>query len=304
MALNRTLKLSSGYIAPAFGLGTFQSKPHEVGEAVRAAIRAGYKHIDCAAIYENEAEIGEVLKQEIAAKREQYFITSKVWNTMHSRENVKKACLKTLKDLQLSYLDLYLIHWPLAFKIKGDGTQNSYIDPVTKTQVLEEIPIEETWQAMEELVDAGLVRSIGISNFSIKKTKKLLETARIKPAVNQVEMHPYLPQAELLEFCKANGILVTAYSPIGSGGKPSLLEDPVINEIAAKHGKSAAQVLLSWGIQRRTQVIPKSSKPERIAENFQDFILPDEDFERINQIHKTTSVRLFDFWKHFNVFDD
>jgi diketogulonate reductase-like aldo/keto reductase len=290
MSLNRTFKLNSGHFIPAVGLGTWRSEPNQAGNAVQVALDAGYKHIDCAWVYENEPEIGKVFEN--MKNRNQVFITSKLWNRFHGKENVTKAITETLTDLKLDYLDLYLIHWPI--------TQ----DPITKVNRIDSASIKETWQEMEKLVDQGKVKSIGVSNFTVSRLKEVLSYCRIKPAVNQVELHPYLPQNELLQFCKENGIHLTGYSPLGSKpGPDSVLNDPVVEEIAKKHQKTNAQVLISWAIQRGTSVIPKSVTPERIVSNFQDFLLPDDDFNRVNELHKTKSKRYVDsLWAKVDVF--
>ncbi|KAJ3215311.1 hypothetical protein HDU67_000588 [Dinochytrium kinnereticum] len=301
MALNRTYQLlnSGAQIIPALGLGTWKAQPNEVAEAVKHAVKIGYRHLDCAYIYENEKEIGEALRGIFASgiPRSSLFITSKLWNTFHRPEDVARAIDITLSDLGLQSLDLYLVHWPLAFKNRGDG--NSEKDAAGKT-VFDTVPIIDTWRAMEALVDAGKVKAIGVSNFNITKLKALLSEARIKPAVNQVELHPYLPQDELLEFCNKNGIHVTAYSPLGSGKEePNLLKDEVVTDIAQRNGKSVAQVLISWAIQRGTSVIPKSSNPKRLEENFNDFVLSTKDFDALSARHKTIQARLVDpqgFW--------
>jgi diketogulonate reductase-like aldo/keto reductase len=184
-----------------------------------------------------------------------------------------EACDNTLKDLQLSYLDLYLIHWPI--------TQ----DPITKMNRIDLDQLKKTWKDMERLVECGKAKSIGVSNFTIGLLKELLPTCKIKPAVNQVELHPYLPQQELVDFCKQNGIALTAYSPLGSRpGQNSVLDDPVIAKIAQKNSKTPAQVLISWAVQRGTVVIPKSRNADRIKSNFELFEISDEDFASINQL--------------------
>jgi alcohol dehydrogenase (NADP+) len=255
---------------PALGLGTWQAPKGEVGEAVRGAIRLGYRHIDCAAIYGNEKEIGEALEAAFQAgdvRREELWITSKLWNTRHGRANVRPAIEKTLADLRLDYLDLYLIHWPVPMKHVVPHVPNQFL-------TLEERPIADTWLGMEYVLDAGLTRHIGVSNFSVKKLAKLLETARHRPEVNQVEMHPMLAQNDLLRFCEAEKIRMTAYTPLGRPaspdlppGSPELLGDPTVQGIAERHQCTPAQVVLAWAMERGTAPIPKSTNPRRLAEN-------------------------------------
>jgi len=258
---------------PILGLGTWKSEPGEVGEAIQEAIRIGYRHIDCAAIYGNEAEIGKALEEVMQAglvTRDELWITSKLWNNAHAREEVPIALKKTLADLRLGYLDLYLIHWPVATRpdVIFPGKADDFFS-------LAEMPLNETWAGMEDCVESGLVKHIGVSNCSIKKIEEL-SSAKIKPEVNQIELHPYLQQDEMLSYCNVNNIYLTAYSPLGSldrpdvmkaANEPSLIENPVVGKIAQAHGCSAAQVLLSWAIERGTSVIPKSTNPGRLAEN-------------------------------------
>lgn len=258
---------------PIFGLGTWKSAPNEAFEAVLEAIKAGYRHIDCAHIYKNEKEIGEALSiafKEGWVKREELWITSKLWNDSHEEQAVLPALKRTLQNLQLDYLDLYLIHWPVALK-------NGVDFPKAKEDFLSpsEAPLNSTWGALEQAVDMGLTRHIGLSNFNSKKISEILSYARIRPEVNQVELHPFLPQNELLTFCRTNHIFVTGYAPLGSAYRvinkevdfPLLLENEIIQSIAAKHDATPAQVAISWGIGRGTAVIPKSVKQHRILEN-------------------------------------
>ncbi|KAK9799423.1 hypothetical protein WJX73_008509 [Symbiochloris irregularis] len=279
-----TYKLNNGLEIPAFGLGTWKSKPGQVEEAVTVALKAGYRHIDCAEAYGNHAEVGKAFAKvfsEGKVKRKDVWITSKLNNDKHDPAGVQKTCKQTLSDLQLDYLDLYLMHWPLVAGQKGPK-----VDP----------PVKDTWQAMEKLVDEGLVKSIGISNFSVPKTKELQSYARIKPVVNQVEIHPFWRNDKLWEYAQSSkSIHLTAYSPLaspdsaeamGNTEQPSLLEDPTVVEIAKKLGKSPGQVLVRYAIQHGTSVIPKSVTPSRIQSNIEvlKFELPEEDYKKLNSL--------------------
>lgn len=264
------MKFSNGDEMPILGLGTWLSKANEAYEAVLEAIRIGYRHIDCAYIYRNEKEIGRAIQDAIKeglVKREDLFITSKLWNSDHAPERVEVAVRKSLRDLQLDYLDLYLIHWPVAFKTKHEMANDA-----TDLLPLDKMPICDTWAAMENIQKIGLTKHIGVSNFNIPKLKSLIDSAIIMPEVNQVELHPYFQQQELVDFCKSNGMLVTAFSPLGSrhlmNSEVGLTREQMILEMAEKHRCTPAQVLLAWGMQRETIVIPKSVHKERIKENF------------------------------------
>ena len=286
--MNNTLAyitLNTGAKMPLMGLGTWKSAPNEAGQAVEYALtEAGYRHIDCAAAYGNEKEIGEAFGRVFGGdslRREDVFVTSKLWDTEHARADVRVACEATLRDLRLDYLDLYLMHWGIA-EPKGGHTydENGHL-------VVEKISIRETWEAMEELVDAGLVKAVGVANFTAPLFLDLFSYAKMQPAVNQIELHPFLQQTRLVDFCQRLGMVVTAYSPLARPGYEEMSErvvdEKVIRTIASAHGKTPAQVLLRWGIQRNTVVIPKSTHPERIKENIDvfDFELSESDMREI-----------------------
>ncbi len=270
----KTFTLNDGNTIPAFGLGTWKSPKGEVREAVKEALRVGYRQIDAAWIYQNEQEVGEGIGESIkkgVVSREEIFVTSKLWNTFHDPKDVEKGCQETLTALGLDYLDLYLMHWPIAFK-PGISQHKAAED----FWPLSEVPFSKTFEAMLALREKGLVKSVGVSNFTDSKLEKLIAESGAVPAMNQVELHPYNPQPDLLDCCQGKGIQMTAYSPLGSGDRPDsmkqkdeppLLENETVNAIAKKEGISPAQLLIAWAIDRGTVVIPKSTNAGRIAQN-------------------------------------
>ncbi|XP_056630186.1 aldo-keto reductase family 1 member B1-like isoform X1 [Diorhabda sublineata] len=280
-----TVKFYNGKEIPIFGLGTWKSKPGEVTQAVKDAIKIGYRLIDCAYVYGNEKEVGEALSAVFAegiVKREDVFITSKLWNTFHRPDLVEKALKETLTNLKLDYLDLYLIHWPMAYKEEAE----LFPRREDGTIIFSDVDYVDTWKELEKLQEKGLVKSIGLSNFNEKQIERVLSIAKIKPVNLQVECHPYLNQKKLIDFCKSKGITVTAYSPLGSPDRPfakpgdvELLKDPKLTGIAAKYNKSPAQILLRFQVDRGIIVIPKSVNKNRLQQNFDifDFTLSSED---------------------------
>ena len=286
----KALTLRNGSEMPALGLGTWKSEPEEVYRAVRSAIEVGYRHVDCAAIYQNEEEVGRALADAFEAgdvHRKDMWITSKLWNDSHAPKHVRPALEISLRKLQLDYLDLYLIHWPVALKYGTElplGPQD-FIP-------LSEIPLESTWAAMLKVSEEGLARTVGVSNFSRTKIEQVRDATGETPSVNQIELHPYLQQNELLAACNELGVAVTAYSPLGSPDSAQmlgrdddvlLLEHPTIVDIADAQGATPGQVLIAWALARGTSVIPKSVHPTRIAENWaaREVRLSEEDMAAI-----------------------
>ncbi|KAM0791867.1 hypothetical protein ACM66B_004124 [Microbotryomycetes sp. NB124-2] len=300
MSLGRAFSIgTAGAKIPAVGLGTWQSDPGLVRKAVSTAIKAGYRHIDCAWIYKNENEVGQGIKDS-GIDRKDLFLTSKLWNSSHSPERVEKALDETLNNLQVSYLDLYLMHWPVAF---GQGKTPSGKPNIDWNLTDDPLP---TWRALEALVDKGKVKHIGISNFTVSRAKYLLNKAKIKPAVNQVELNLHCAQPELVQWCLSNGILVESYSPLGSTGAPQM-DDPVVKELAEKYNVGPANILISWQVERGCICLPKSVTPERIVSNFKDVKLSKEDVDKINERAKEFGTkRTVDPSKAWgvNIFDD
>lgn len=293
--------LSSGARLPSVGFGFWKVERDAAARVARQVIEVGYRHLDCACDYGNESQVGEGIQDALAAglcTRDDLWITSKLWNTYHAAGHVRPACERSLRDLRLDVLDLYLIHFPIATRFVPFETRYPpewFFDPhaVNPRIELVPVPIRETWQAMEELVDAGLVRHIGVCNFGTSQLRDLLASSRIQPEVLQIESHPYLTQDRLLRFCRQEGIAVTAFSPLGAqsyfslgmaNAGESVLQNPVVTSIAAAHGRTPAQVVLRWGVQRGTAVIPKTSHMERMRENLAvfDFELTGEEMQSIS----------------------
>lgn len=291
----QTLSYPNNDQMPILGLGTWKSAKGEVYTAVKEAIKIGYRHLDCAFIYGNEKEIGDAIAESISegvVSREDLWITSKLWNNSHGRNNVFPALKKTLEDLQLDYLDLYLIHWPVAFKppVFSASKPQQFLS-------LEEQPVADTWLGMEAAVEQGLARHIGVCNFSIKKLENLLQNSTIKPTLNQVELNPYFQQDALVEYCQKNNIHVMAYSPLGSSDRPAglkakdepvLFEDVTLIELAAHKNISVAQLILAWIRQRGVSVIPKSVNPERLKQNLEsvNIELSQEEMDIVKSVNK------------------
>ncbi|KAK2918292.1 aldo-keto reductase family 1 member B1 isoform X1 [Channa argus] len=297
----RTIQLNDGTHMPVLGLGTWKPSPlphASVQGAVETAIAAGYRHIDTAYSYNNEVDVGKALcskmKQGII-KRQDMFIVSKLWCTHYSPDDIPVCLNKSMKDLQLDYLDLYLVHFPVGLQKIGDE-----LFPRKDGKILtSDVDYVDVWRVMESLQASGKVKSIGVSNFNILQLERLLALCRVPPAVNQVELHPYLVQTEMIEFCKSKNIALTAYSPFGSPARPpelfrgdtdphKLLEDPVVADVAKKHRRSPAQVLLRYHVQQGIAVIPKSDKPHHILENTKifDFSLTEEDIQALRGLDR------------------
>lgn len=284
MALNRTFTLNTGAKIPAVGFGTWQAAPKEVEHAVETALRAGYRHIDCAAIYRNETEVGAGIKKS-GVPRDQIFVTTKLWNTnQNSYEDAEAGLNKSLKDLGLDYVDLYLIHWPVKF---ASGDKWFPLDDAGVFKA-EHSNIPEVWGFMEKLLTTGKTKAIGVSNFNIRRLKELLASCKVKPAANQIEIHPYLTQPDLVAFCRQADILLEAYSPLGNNqtGEPMTLDDPDVHALAKELDMDRGQILISWGVQRGWVVLPKSVTEKRIISNFQDKQLPEGAMKRLDALER------------------
>jgi diketogulonate reductase-like aldo/keto reductase len=278
MALNN----GSGAI-PALGFGTLIPDPIATRTATKAALEAGFRMLDAAERYRNEKEVGEALQEVFKAgkiKREEVFIATKLWNNNHRPERVKPAFEASLKRLQLDCVDLYLIHTPFAFQ---PGEEQDPRDANGQVIYDKGVTLLETWRALEDLVAEGRCEAIGLSDVSLGQVKEIFEAGRIKPAVVHVESHPYLPQWDLLDYCRKNGIVLQAFAALGHSSEPRLLEDPVITAIARRVNKTPAQVLLAWAIQRGTALLTTSKTPSRIKENFEVSALPEEAVREISE---------------------
>ena len=289
---------------PSVGLGLWKIERERVAHVVRQAIQIGYRHLDSAADYGNELEVGHGIKQALdegLCKRENLWITSKLWNTFHAAEHVEQACDKTLADLGVEYLDLYLIHFPISLQYVPVATRYPpewIFDPEAQEPEMKiaPVPLSETWRAMEALVAKGKVKQIGVCNYNSALMHDLMAYAKIKPAVLQIESHPYLTQERLLRLAAEYDIAVTTFSPLGSLSyieldmarqEESLLQQPVVLAAAQRLNRSAAQILLRWGVQRGTAIIPKTSRVERLAENIAlfDFELSSQEMEAISALN-------------------
>jgi D-xylose reductase len=298
-----TIDLKWGARLPKVGFGFWKVEKDQTAEVCRTAIEVGYRHLDCACDYGNETEVGQGIAQAVSdgvCEREDLWVTSKLWNTYHAPEHVQPACEKSLEDLGLDYLDLYLIHFPIAQRFvpfEKSYPPGWFFDPDAQEPSIEEarVPVSDTWQAMEELAKSGLVRNIGICNFGTSQLRDLLSYAKIRPSVLQVETHPYLTQEKLLRFCNQERIAYTAFSPLGAQSYFSLgMADPseavmkhaVVKDIASAVGRTPAQVLLRWGVQRGTAVIPKTSGRGRMEENINvfDFVLTEAQMNAISSL--------------------
>lgn len=299
---NKTYKLNNGVTIPAIGFGTFanEGSKGETYRAVTCALETGYRHLDCAWFYQNEDEVGDAVRDFLSSnpsiKRSDLFICTKVWNHLHEPDQVKWSLNDSLTKLKTDYVDLFLVHWPIAAESDANhmpklGADGKYI---IKEQLTENP--EPTWRAMEQLYKDGKARAIGVSNWTIPGLQQLLSFAEVPPAVNQIEIHPFLPNTALVDFCFQHNIMPAAYSPLGSQNQvPSTGEkvrtNKTLNEVAERSGNTLAQVLLAWGLRRGYVVLPKSSTPERIQSNWQVPELSDEDFKAVEEVARGRHTR-------------
>jgi aldehyde reductase len=303
-----SVKLNSNQEIPTIGLGTWKANPEETIEAVKNAIDAGYRFFDTAYVYGNERELGQAIKSKIdegVVTREELVICTKLWATFHSRQAVIPALKQSLSDLGTDYLDLYLVHGPFGLQEGGELVPTG----PDGSPIFSDVDYLETWEGMEEAVDLGLTKSIGVSNFNHEQLERLLNAARIPPAVNQVEVSPYFSNTKLVDFCSSKGVAVIGYSCFGSspipGGpgldhpQPEILQDELLQRLAIENGKSVAQIILRWAIQRNIIVIPKSISKNRIESNINifDFTLTAEQMDQINELNKNSRTVTIDWAK-------
>lgn len=290
------LKLNDGHQIPLLGLGTWNAQGKELKDAVKMAIQFGYRHIDTAANYKNEHLVGEAIREAIddgLVSREDLFVTTKLWNNSHRRTSVARALRKSLDELQLNYVDMYLIHYPIGYQ---EGDELSPMD--SQGQVItSDVDYLETWQGMEDVKRLGWTRSIGVSNFNSQQLARLLINCKLVPVMNQVECHPYLNQSKLLAFCRSHGIQLTAYSPLGSPGRlnqdepevPRLIQDPLVQKLAKKYARPAAHILIRYQLQRQIVVIPKAIQVAHLKSNLESlssFELSSDDLQALEKLNR------------------
>ncbi|HSQ54489.1 MAG TPA: aldo/keto reductase [Gemmata sp.] len=302
---SQSLTLSDGGRLPVVGFGLWKVPKPSTAGLVREALLTGYCHLDCACDYGNEAEAGDGIAAALAAgecRRDELWVTSKLWNTYHARQHVRPALERSLRDLRLDYLDLYLIHFPIAQEFVSFETRyppgwfHDPNDPNPRMK-LARVPLAETWAAMEDLVTAGLVRHIGVCNYGTAMLRDLLNYSRIRPTVLQVELHPYLTQEKLVRLAREEGIAVTAFSPLAAqsyhaigmaGAAESVLNEAVVRAAAAHHKRTPAQIVLRWAVERGTAIVPKTSRLERLKENLDlfDFALGGDEMNAISALDR------------------
>lgn len=289
------ITLNNGNKMPSIGLGTWNSDCKLVKQAVTTALNSGYRHIDCAKAYENESEIGEAIN-ESNVPRSEIFITSKLWNTNHRPEHVETGLKSSLKNLKIEYLDMFLMHWPIAFDYQGEEETEPLDYDTFQVKMDNEADYLDTWKELEQLYKTGVVKNIGVCNFNLEQMKRLIGNCEILPHVLQIEVHPFWQQDEIVDFCRTNEIAVTGYSPLGSPGyvqphldRTQLLYSETITNIAEKHSTTAAQVMLKWGLQRGICVIPKSVTTERIVANISPDVIEfeEDDLRRIKELDRS-----------------
>ena len=272
---------------PALGFGTLIPDPLATKQAITTALEVGFRHFDCAERYRNEQAVGDAMQGMFRAgniRREDVFVTTKLWNNNHRPERVKPAFEASRQRLQVDYVDCYLIHTPFSFQ---PGNEQDPRDDHGQVIYDPGVTLVETWRALERLVDEGRCKSIGLSDVSLPQVQDIVDAARIKPAVVEVESHPYLPQWDLLDFCHQHGIVLLAFAALGHGMEPKLLDDPVLNTIAQRVHKTPAQVVLAWAVQRGTALLTTSTTPRRIQENFDVSTLPEDAMQEIRDTVRT-----------------